>query len=167
MLNLQSFQKLNAGQWRGLWSAYWRLWPIILRIKLKQGAWLRKKISFIDATLESNRAASEETKCESVEPVALASDARTQHFTKALELHEAVRLAGRLHFFRTDCLAKSIALADILKCRSHSAKVFIGVSLSNKNNNKKALASHAWVELNGQMLGEPENVEHDFTVLKR
>jgi len=78
----------------------------------------------------------------------------------SLEVHESVRLASRLHFLPADCLARSIALAGMLQCQSYEAKVFLGVKKG-----QNSFASHAWVELDGTMLGEPESVKSDFTAL--
>jgi len=131
-------------QWVWMWDAYWRLWPSIMRIKLKQDAWLRSKISLLD-DIQPSDAISETTQND-----------------LALQMHESVRLAARLHFLNADCLPKSIVLADMLRRRSYRARVLVGVS---KNGN--GIASHAWVELEGAMLAEPASVEHDFTPLSR
>ncbi len=141
MLNFKPFQTLKPKQWWWLWSAYWRLWPVLLRIKFRQGEWLRRKISLNDARRLN------------LEPP-------PERHTDAVRLHESIRLAARLHFLKADCLPKSIVLADMLVRRSQSAKVFIGVIKT-----KAGIASHAWVELDGVMLAEPESVESDFTVL--
>ena len=146
MLNIKRFQRLTLKQWWWIWCAFWRLWPINLRIKFKQGAWLRSKICWMSSSTSEAKA------------VAISS----KRYKEPVLMHEAVRLAARLHILPTDCLPKSIVLADMLRSRSYSAKVFIGV-------NKKAnqLYSHAWVEIDGAMLLEPEHVAFDFTVIER
>lgn len=72
-------------------------------------------------------------------------------------MHESVRLAARLHFFAAACLPRSIVLADMLRARGFNAAVLLGVTKVDTR-----LASHAWVEVNGVMVAEPENVELDF-----
>ena len=78
----------------------------------------------------------------------------------AAKMHEAVRLAARLHFYRAECLPKSVVLADMLTKRGLNAVVAIGV-----NKKGDSLTSHAWVELDGLMIGEPESIRQDFTSL--
>lgn len=73
-------------------------------------------------------------------------------------MHEAVRLAARLHVLSAACLPRSIVLADMLQSRGHPANVLLGVAKSGQ-----ALSSHAWVEVDGFLVAEPESVEQDFT----
>jgi len=73
-------------------------------------------------------------------------------------MHEAVRVAARLHLFPAACLQRSIVLADMLRARGYSAEVFLGVAKSGMR-----LSSHAWVEVDGHMVAEPESVVEDFT----
>lgn len=145
MLNIKPFQRLTVKQWWWLWCAYWCLWPTNLRIKFKQGAWLRSKIYFASAIPVAGKHSAIEQK----------------RYFDALLMHESVRLAARLHFLPAECLPKSIVLVDMLRRRSYAAEVRIGVSKSAEK-----LASHAWVEVDGCMLAEPENVVSDFTAIK-
>ena len=55
------------------------------------------------------------------------------------------------------CLPKALALHSILRARDLSPVLSLGVSKRGRQ-----LASHAWVELYGQMIGEPDNVADDF-----
>lgn len=136
-------QRLSESQWRWVWSAYWRLWPVLLRIKFKQlfgsMSWLAKKITLSDKPVNRGESTS----------------------IVGLEMHESVRLAARLHFHSVECLPKSIVLADMLTARGLGAFVVIGV-----NKTDGALKSHAWVELNGLRVAEAESIPLDFTVLK-
>lgn len=136
-------QSLSYQQWCCLWGAYWRLWGAQLRIKLKQQTWIVSKVS--TGTLPEYAESS-------IEPHKLA------YFE---EMHESVRLAARCHFGQTACLPRSIVLADLLQKQGHNALVKLGVS-------KKAgqFASHAWVEVDGVMIGEPDSVEQDFSAFK-
>ena len=142
MLKYQLFQKLSFNMFGFVWGAYWRLWPVLLRIKYKQffssARWLKRKI-----TIVQNK-----------------SSNTTSHSDLAAQMHEAVRLAARMHFLEAECLPKSIVLADMLRARGLHASVVIGVSKENG-----ALASHAWVELGGCIIGESESIHNDFTTL--
>lgn len=132
-------QQLNGQKAIWLWVAYWRLWVVLMRIKLKQQSWLRSKISFVkDLPHES---------C----PI---------QANYVSDMHEAIRLAARLHFLQAACLPRSIVLADMLSARGVKANVFLGVARHGER-----LLSHAWVAVNGQMVAEPESVKEDFTRL--
>jgi hypothetical protein len=132
------FQSLSADQRRWVWSAYWRLWPTLLRIKFSQADWLKKQIEFSsvqDSIPKTNS-------------------------VKALDMYESVRLAARLHFMSAECLPRSLVLAAMLNSHGCSAIVRIGVAKANHG-----IASHAWVEIDGNMVGEVESVSSDFTPL--
>lgn len=125
-----------------LWVAYWRLWPVLLRIKFKQffgdARWLKEKITIVQNETKNKMSDS----------------------LLAAQMHESVRLAARLHFLAAECLPKSIVLADMLSTKGFHSRVVIGVSKKND-----ALLSHAWVELEGVMVAEPESIQNDFTTL--
>ena len=144
MSKYQSFQKLSRKQLVWVWSAYWHLWPVLIRIKFKQFSnsndWLMKKISLVQNPSFS---------CISTVSV-------------AAQMHESVRLAARLHFLAAACLPKSLVLADMLSAYGIKAAVVIGVS---KNDGR--FSSHAWVEIEGQMVVEAESVVDTFTRLNR
>lgn len=112
---------------------------VLLRIKFKQSKWLATKINF--STQES-------TPSGSAEPW-------------FLEMHESVRLAARLLPGRVACLPRSIVLSDMLRRRGHAANVVLGVNKAGGT-----LSSHAWVEVAGAMVGEPETVGAEFSRLK-
>ena len=132
------FQSLSVNQCHWIWSAYWRLWPTLLRIKFSQVSWLKKQIEFSRVK----------------EPIAATDSAM------ALGIHEAVRLAARLHFLPAECLPRSLVLAAMLNKRGGSSSVRIGVAKT-----ENGIASHAWVELDGKMVGEAESVGNDFRPL--
>ncbi len=143
MVKNHLIQRLNAFQAWCVWCAYWRLWPVLLRIKFKQffsdTHWLHRKVTIVSTQTSMHTSASE----------------------LAAQIHEAVRIAARLHFLNAECLARSIVLADMICVRGMQAKVVIGVSKKHQS-----FASHAWVELEGMMVAEPESIAHDFTPLK-
>jgi len=150
-----AIQYLSLDQWLTLWCAYWRLWPIVLRIKFKQffkdTRWISKNITFVqNASTDKGENGM----------LTLSSDASID-LERAKQLHESVRLAARLHFLPARCLPRSIVLAKLLESRGISATVCVGVS--KKSN---MFASHAWLEVHGVMVAEPETITHDFTRLK-
>ncbi|MBL4674450.1 MAG: lasso peptide biosynthesis B2 protein [Arenicella sp.] len=123
-----------------LWCAYWRLWPVLLRIKFKQffndNRWLALKLTVVQSR-PTNRIADS---------------------SLAAQMHESVRLAARLQFLVAECLPKSIVLVEMLIARGVQASVVIGVSKKGGQ-----FSSHAWVEVDGKMVAEPESVRDDFT----
>ncbi|RBP49645.1 transglutaminase superfamily protein [Arenicella xantha] len=76
-------------------------------------------------------------------------------------MHESVRLAARLHIVSMACLPRSIVLADMLRRQGDRAIVRIGVNKAGVQ-----FVSHAWVEVDGCMVGEPEHVSEQFALLK-
>jgi hypothetical protein len=131
----KSFQRLSARQWWWVLCAYARLIGVQLRIKLKQHNWLRQKL--VDIGVESAIPSSQDPACSA--------------------LYESVRLAARLQIWATACLPRSIVLADMLISRGWPAKVVLGVAKKGE-----AIGSHAWVEVNGSMVGEPQSVSAEF-----
>lgn len=81
-----------------------------------------------------------------------------------LAMHEAVRLASRLHLARADCLPKSIVLVRMLQNQGLQARAVIGVTKQSQQ-----FASHAWVEVcTGnvwQMVAEPESMIDRFNYI--
>lgn len=137
---IKLIQSLSADQWRWVWSAYWLLWPTLLRIKYSPAGWLRQKIELSTST---ERVVQTES-------------------LVANDMYDAVRFAARLHFIKADCLPKSLVLVQMLTRRHKAALLRIGVAKT-----AQGISSHAWVELDGKMIGEPGNVGEDFTALKK
>ena len=139
-VKITQFQPLSSQQKRWLWSAYWRLWGVWWRIKLRQGAWLNSKLDLSD------------TVSRPVSPDAVQI---------AMKMHESVRLAARLHWLNLACLPKSIVLSDMLQELGVPASVKLGV---NKRDHQ--LASHAWVQVNDTLIGEPQHMKDQFTEIR-
>lgn len=132
-------QKLTSCQLWWLGCAYARLVLVSMRIKFKQSAWMKDKITVRDQPLT-------------------ASAYNNRMF---LDMHESVRLAARMFPGQPACLPKSIVLADMLGKRGYAAKVVLGV-----NTRAGQLNSHAWVEVCGNMIAEPESVSSEFARLR-
>lgn len=138
-MKFESIQRLSVSQWVWMWSAYWRLVGVQIRIKLKQQQWLKSKITFT-----KDKTASKSSWNLQAQPLIEA-------------MHESVRLASRFQICQAACLPRSIVLADMLTKKGLRAAVILGISKCGD-----ALASHAWVEVNGVAVCEPESVAGDF-----
>lgn len=132
--------QLTASQWFWALEAYLRLWLVRARLQLKKPASLGTIL------------------CLSEPPDGL-NDAGDS-YPVAVAMHEAVRLAARCHIGKTDCLPRSIVLADMLRRRSQNAHIMLGVAKQGNS-----ISSHAWVEIDGKMIAEPETVKSDFSKL--
>jgi hypothetical protein len=76
-------------------------------------------------------------------------------------LQRFVRLAARHHLWKMQCLPQAQALRWLLAREGIGATVQIGVRKDGG-----ALEAHAWVELDGQPLGEPADVRERFSSLR-
>lgn len=125
--------------------AYWRLWQVALKIKIKP-------VKYIANNIELAATASERS-----------NEVSAEGLSRALSMQEAIRIASRLHFISVACLPRSLVLVSMLKQKGETNVVVkIGVAKT-----ESGIASHAWVELNGLMVGEPESVAREFTQLGR
>lgn len=149
-----AFLSLSLAQYAWLWVAYWRLWWVQIQLKVfKKQAWLNSRLHISDV----KKSMSEELHSNNLE-----HNSAIDNMRLAEQMHESIRLAARLQVWPTACLPRSIVLVDMLETRSLNAKVCIGVSKAGNQ-----LASHAWVELEGDMVAEPESVQHEFTPIVR
>ena len=145
-MSLKSLLSINFNQWCWLIEAYFRLWRAHFKIKLLNTNWLRSEI-------EQTNQGPFEVK---VQPN------KASAIDVAVFLHESVRLAARLHLFATDCLPKSIVLKEMLVARGINAQLCLGVNSAEDN-----IKSHAWVEVDSIMIGEPETVNKDFHMVSK
>jgi hypothetical protein len=79
----------------------------------------------------------------------------------AQRLQRLVELASRLHWVSMTCLVRSLTLRWMLIRRGIPARLRIGA--------KKSLVgvhAHAWVEIMGQAIGESEDIDERFKILK-
>lgn len=92
------------------------------------------------------------------------SSGRQTHIAKPLEMQYAQRLAelaaiaGRRGAVRTTCLRQALLVQWLLCRRGLAAELRIGVRKLDS-----ALDAHAWVELDGVALGEPDLAHAKFT----
>lgn len=71
-----------------------------------------------------------------------------------------VSLSSRLHVFHFTCLVRAITLSWMLGQRGIQSRVSIGA-----NKSIGAIGAHAWVEVHGQAIGEPEDIAQRFAAL--
>jgi hypothetical protein len=171
-MNASAFTKLNRQQYHWFFLAYWRIWWVQIKLKFGGPAWLTSQLHLDSDNLDSDNL---DSACGGAnQSGATTAKVREQQLICAVLMHEAVRLAARCHFWRAACLPKSIVLADMLNAghgvlgssakrairSSKPARVRIGVQQVLVN--RPQFASHAWVELDGQMLAEPDSVDEQF-----
>ena len=161
-MNLSVYSKLHRRQYYWLFLAYWRLWVVQIKLKFAGSTWLAQQLHFSQG---------DDKACEETQAAAKISDGQV---AVAKQMHEAVRLAARCHFWQAACLPRSIVLADMLNagygnCGQNAtnavhlgkpARVRVGVQ--QVLTDKPHFASHAWVELRGQMVAEPASLTGQF-----
>lgn len=81
----------------------------------------------------------------------------TLSLSLAHNLQRLVYLASRLHLLPMTCLPRTFALRRMLIWRGIPAKVQIGVTKG-----EQGIHAHAWLEVDGQQVGEPEDVTERF-----
>jgi len=72
-----------------------------------------------------------------------------------------VELAARNHIYPMTCLRRSLAMQTLLSKRGVNTDLFIGV-----RRNQEKLEAHAWLEYQGQPIGEKDPPTGQFTPLK-
>ena len=80
----------------------------------------------------------------------------------ARRLHRIIGLAARLHLLSMTCLVQSLSLRWMLKRRGIPSSVRIGAASV-----AGAVRAHAWLELDGEKIGESEDVDGLFRTLSR
>lgn len=78
----------------------------------------------------------------------------------AHRLQKLVSLAARYHSFSSTCLVRACALHWMLGRRGIPSRLCIGV-----NRSPAGIHAHAWVEVSGEAVGEPEDIEERFNEL--
>ncbi len=71
-----------------------------------------------------------------------------------------VALSSRLHFLPMTCLVKAMTLRWILGRRGVQSDLRLGA-----NKTLDGIHAHAWVEVQGQAIGEPADIDSNFQVL--
>ena len=79
----------------------------------------------------------------------------------ANHLQRLVSLAACLHLLSMPCLIRAYTLHWMLSRRGIPSRMCIGV-----NKSLTGIHAHAWVEVKGQAIGEPQDIEVRFKVLE-
>jgi len=86
----------------------------------------------------------------------------SQALILAKRIQQLVAYAARLHLLPMTCLMRSLAIQEMLVERNIPAHLCIGVYKSMAE-----IHAHAWVEVNGVVLGESRDVSQKFRILGR
>lgn len=78
----------------------------------------------------------------------------------AMPIAQSVTSAAAHHLWTVTCLPRALALWRMLRRRGIPARVRIGV-----RRDETTLAAHAWVEVGGRPVGEPEAIDQRFLPL--
>lgn len=142
---LSSLTQLSAKQKRWVWTAWWRLWWVQLRLKFGRSSWLSSLL-------------------QGAEPKLTGPDQQRL----ALALHESIRLAARAHPLKVECLPKSIVLVTMLKNMGIESKLCLGIAKQDSASSadlRLGFSSHAWVELADGPIGESDSLARDFELV--
>ena len=135
--NLRRFLDLSAGDQHLLIEAWWRL--LGARVRLQWGARGALASAFGAPVQSLDRGSPEAT---------------------APQLALAVSRAAAHHLGAMTCLPRALALRAMLARRGIESSLRIGV-----RREAATIAAHAWVEVAGSPLGEPEEIEARFAPL--
>ena len=135
---LQIARRLAWRDWLVLGAAWWMLWGFRLALH-----WM----SF--DRLENFTHLSDEKISASPDPLAWAR--RRQRL---------VSLAGRLHLPPMTCLPRALTLRRMLSRHAIPSQLRIGM-----NKAPTGMLAQAWVEVDGEAVGEPEDIAEDYKVL--
>jgi hypothetical protein len=136
---LRRFVALTAREKRQLLEAWWRLLGAALRLRLAPGRTIEEALG---------RAG---------EGAGSAGDPSS---TFAAQIAVAVSRAAAHHLIPMTCLPRSLALQRMLAARGIPAELRIGVRKEPSGGG--AIAAHAWIEVGGVPVGEPEAIEERF-----
>jgi hypothetical protein len=130
---------LTAREWRDLLSAQWALWRAQRAVGSRPTGTLLEQWSAGAAD----------------------SDADPLQLPRAREIGDAVRRAALYGVSRPQCLARSLAISELLEREGiRGAIVRIGVRPSDAS-----LSAHAWVEYAGEIVGDSRAHVRGFQLL--
>lgn len=139
--NLRRLLALSGSERRLLFEAWWRLVAAAMRLRL------------------APRQAVTEALAEATSPVGRHESAGTAPSQVAL----AVSRAAAHHVLPMTCLPRALALQRMLRARGIAAQLRIGVR--KESTDVGGIAAHAWIEVAGVPLGEPQAIEERFQTL--
>lgn len=138
--NLLIARKLSVFDWLLLVDAWWGLWYFYLASKSTSFERLEERLKFIGSkkTIPSDP------------------------LPYAWRVQKLVYLASRLHWLEMTCLVRACTLQRMLRRRGIPSELRIGMNRSGA-----AISAHAWVEVSGQAVGEPEDIGEKFRSFNR
>ena len=136
---MQTARQLALCDWLGLLEAWWVLLGYYLAIRWVKFDRLKK------FSLRTNRKAM----------------TQAETLTFAWDRQRLVSMSARLHLFSMTCLPRALALRWMLGRRGIPTQLCIGINKSSTR-----MLAHAWVELDGQAIGEPEDIAERFAILQ-
>lgn len=136
---LRAARQLSNADWLTLAEAWWVLWGSSLALR-----WMRFETLTVplDLTLGEDPYLPEKV-------------------ASAQRLRRLLALASRGHFLPMTCLARALALRRMLQKRGIPSQVRIGAAKSFNR-----FYAHAWVEVQGQAIGEHEDIPERFAVFE-
>jgi hypothetical protein len=132
--SLRRIFALSAGERRLLLEAWWRLAGVALRLRISPRRAIASALT--EGAASRLRATDGET---------ISASTR------------AVARAAAHHLVPMTCLPRALALQRMLARRGIASRVAIGVRKESGR-----IAAHAWVEIGGQPVGEPEAIAQRF-----
>ena len=82
------------------------------------------------------------------------------HLTNAWHLQKLVYMASRLHLPPSSCFIRACTLQRMLSNRGIPSTLRIGT-----NRSIQEFHAHAWIEVQGQAVGEPQDIQDSFELL--
>jgi hypothetical protein len=135
---LQLVSQLSLGDWLVLVEAWWALLGFFLALR-----WLN-----FDRLEAFTR------------PAAGKVPSSSEALQWAHNRQKVVSLAGRLHLLSMTCLPRAITLRWMLSRHAIPAELRIGVNKASTR-----MVAHAWVEVEGEAIGEPEDITERFSLM--
>ena len=136
---LQTARQLSLGEWLGLVQAWWAL----------LGFYLALRVVNFDRLEAFAR------------PAVKVGAVPTEALAWVWGRERLVCMAARLHVVSMTCLPRALALCWLAGRRAISAQLCIGM-----NKTSTGMLAHAWVEIDGQAIGESEDISERFKVLR-
>ena len=137
---LTRLRGLSLSQWRWFFVAVWKLLYVSVMVNILGFHWVKKRIG---------------------NELPLKNACKAEYLKIAEKMHESIRLAARVIPFKTECLPKSIVLAEMLQEKNIPAIVKLGVQRS-----KCDLLSHAWVSICDNNVAELDDIQKKFIEIK-
>lgn len=157
--------RVSGGELRDAWQAQLALLRALVRVRTRP-------VGALVATGAPRTAGGgdHQAREDGREPAAVPGSERAARRQLLQRLELALARAGRRGLFRPSCLVRSLALAELLERHGvRGAEIRIGVRprplAGGEPRPPAPLEAHAWVELDGQILGEDARSARRFTPL--